>query len=772
MLNALPVVVLSGFVLAALAPWLQARSPVRAGWLLGLLPAGISLYFLSLLPLVVDGGREVVRWAWFPQLNIHLSFLLDGLSLLFALMISVIGTFVVIYAGGYLRGHDQLARFYVLILSFMASMLGLVLSDNAISLFVFWELTSITSFLLIGFDHEDEKARRCAVQGLYVTVGGGLALLAGLLLMALAGGSYELSALLSQGDLLRGHGSYTPMLWLIAVGAFTKSAQVPFHFWLPNAMAAPTPVSAYLHSATMVKAGVYLLARLHPGLGGTELWTGLLSTMGALTMLTGVWMAYRSTDIKRVLAYSTVMALGMLVMLVGIGTDIAITAAMTLLLAHSLYKGALFMVAGAVNHATGTKDLLRLGGLGRAMPWTATAAVAAGISLAGLPPLFGFIAKEMMLEAVLGAELASLLVVLATLSAMLGVAVAGMVVRPFFGANRETPHQPHEVGPALLLGPLTLASLGLVFGLAPWLADDWLIRPAATAVVLGETTGPHLSLWHGLNMPLLLSALSLAAGGILYLFWNRLRELLNGPLNADHLGPERGYDAVMRGLVQIAHWQTRVLQSGYIRFYLLILLFTTITLVGYTLASRHGLNVWPETPIEANFYELVICFVLGVGAIAACRMRSKLAAVAAMGVVGFSVALMYVLFSAPDLSITQLLVETLTVILLVLALFRLPDFSRLSSTSALARDIAVAVVFGGLMTALTLAVIDIQIQDGISAYFVDASYPQAHGRNIVNVILVDFRALDTLGEIFVLALASIGVYAMIKFRANEKGEQR
>ncbi len=765
--------VLSGFALAALAPWVHGMFRARSGWVLALLPAALSVYFAGFVPSVAGGETHVIAYPWFPGLDIQMSFLVDGLSLLFALLISVIGTFIVIYAGGYLAGHAYLGRFYVLILAFMASMLGLVLSDNVITLFVFWELTSITSYLLIGFNHEDKEARRCALQGLLVTVGGGLALLAGLVMMAVVGGSYELSELLGEGEVLREHPWYLAMVLLVLAGAFTKSAQVPFHFWLPNAMAAPTPVSAYLHSATMVKAGVYLLARLNPTLGGTELWMTLLTVFGGLTMLTGVWMAYRSTGIKRVLAYSTVMALGTLTMLIGIGTATAAMAAMAFLLAHSLYKGALFMIAGAIDHETGTKDILRLGGLRRSMPVTAVFAVIAGLSLAGLPPLFGFVAKELMFEAVLEAHYAARLIgVLAVVSAMLVVAVAAIViVRPFFGAPVDTPKKPHEAPPSMVIGPAVLATLSLVFGVLPWLPGGSLVS-AAAASVYGEPTGMYLSLWHGINVPLILSAFSVAAGIVLYLLWDRLRELFNGPLNFNHWGPERGYERTMDGLNALAAWQTRVLQNGYMRHYLLTIMLTTVAVVGYTLLTRYGIHLAPPDFTDVRAHEAVIAAVLVTAAIAACVLRSKLAAVAAMGVLGFGVALVYVLFSAPDLSITQVLVETLTVILLVLALFKLPNFSRITGPLARLRDVTVALAFGGLMTLLMLTAIDVQIQETISTYFVDVSYPEAFGRNVVNVILVDFRALDTLGEIYVLALAAIGVFAMMNFRAPAGGAKQ
>ncbi len=763
--------VLSGFVLAALAPWLRAYLPVfareRIGWLLALLPAALTLYFASFIPAVSAG--EVIRqqWAWLPGLDIQLTFVLDGLSLLFALLISFIGTFILIYAGSYLHGHPYLGRFYAIMLSFMASMLGLVLADNLVSLFVFWELTSITSYLLIGFNHEDSQARKSALQGLLVTVGGGLALLAGLVMLALAGNSFEMSELLLAEGLLDSPW-ITAIVVCILLGTFTKSAQFPFHFWLPNAMAAPTPVSAYLHSATMVKAGIYLMARLNPALGEHPLWTVLLCSAGAITMLLGVYLAYSATGVKKVLAYSTVMALGTLTLLIGIGTELAMVAFAAFLLGHSLYKGALFMVAGALDHETGTKDLTRMGGLGRAMPITATAALVAGLSLAGLPPLFGFIGKELMLEAVLSAQwLALPLLVVAVASAALGVAVAfSVAIKPFWGPVGDTPKKPHEAPLGMWLGPVVLAATSLLFGVVPLLPETWLVTAAVTSV-RGQPVEFYLSLWHGVNLPLILSGVSLLAGLVLYLLWGRSRALLAGLNGAvARVGPEAGYFRLMDGMTTFAAWQTRVLQNGVMGIYMIVLVMTTSLLAGYTLLTQYGLTLTLTGIEEVHFYEWAIALLMVMAAIYVIFTRSRLGAVATIGALGFSVALIFILFSAPDLGITQVLIETLTVILLILVLFRLPGFAHYSSRFEIWRDGSVAVIFGVVMTLLILGALDTRYFDSISSYFVEASYPEAQGRNIVNVILVDFRALDTLGEIFVLAIAALGVYSMLRLRTG------
>ncbi|WP_445005673.1 putative monovalent cation/H+ antiporter subunit A [Halomonas mongoliensis] len=759
--------VLSGFLLAALAPLFHRWFGDRTSFVLAVFPAALALWFLNQLPAVMAGETLVLSMEWVPSLGMSLTFVVDGLSMLFALLVTGIGTFVLIYAGGYLKGHPDLVRFHLAILAFMVSMLGLVLADGLFTLFVFWELTSITSYLLIGFNHTDLEARKSARQGLFVTVAGGLALMAGLAMLGVAGGSWSLAELNAMDDVLREHDLYTPLLICLLLGAFTKSAQFPFHFWLPNAMAAPTPVSAYLHSATMVKAGIYLLARLQPGLGGTEMWTVTLSVVGALTMFTGAFLAIRHTNIKKLLAYSTVMALGTLTMLLGIGTEGAMIAFVTFLLAHSLYKGALFMVAGILDHETGTKDVTAMGGLRPLMPITAVIAMVAALSLAGVPPLFGFIGKELMFESVLDASAWRWLVLLLAFSAaILTIAVAAIIaLRPFFGQRRQTPRVAHEAPASMLLGPAVLATLSLLLGLLPALAGTGLLTAAASAVV-GAPVEVKLSLWHGINLPLLMSVVSLVLGYLLFQRWDRVRARLArlDPLIAR--GPESGYDAFMDGVVVVSEWQTRILQNGYMRNYILVMIVTLIALIGNSLLLRHSPQL--AFDLDVQFHEAIVVGTMVLGALFAAISRSRLGAVVSVGIMGFSIALTFILFSAPDLGITQLLVETLTVILLVLVLFRLPRFSSLSTPIERVRDVAVAGSLGGLITLLVLTSWSIDQFVPISDYMIANSAPLAYGRNIVNVILVDYRSLDTLGEIFVLALAAIGVFAMLKLRAPEK----
>ncbi|NTU84249.1 MAG: putative monovalent cation/H+ antiporter subunit A [Chloroflexales bacterium] len=754
-------------VASLLAPLAHRLAGRRVGWLLALVPLGAFAFFLAQAGRVAAGEVLTEAYPWAPSLGLALSLRLDGLGLLFALIICGIGALILIYAGGYLAGDADLGRLCAFLLLFMASMLGIVLADNLLLLFVFWELTSISSYLLIGFRHTDAEARGAALQALLVTGGGGLALLAGLVLMGGAGGSFELSVLLAGGG-LQAHPLYLPALACVLLGAFAKSAQLPFHFWLPAAMAAPTPVSAYLHSATMVKAGVYLLARLSPLLGGTPAWAGVVGGVGAATMLVGGGLALFQSDMKRLLAYSTVSALGTMTLLIGVGGEAAITAMVVFLLAHALYKGALFMVAGAIDHEAGTRDATRLGGLWRAMPITAATAGLAALALAGAGPLLSFIGKELIFEAALELPRFGLAIAAAVaLAGALFTTVALIVgLRPFFGTARPTPQQPHEAPPGMWLGPALLALGGLALGLLPGSVQGLLVAPAVGAVV-GEPATVELSLWHGLNPALGLSALSLAAGVGLYLGWERLRGLAPLVERAGVWGPSGWYEAALAGLNAFARWQTRLLQNGYLRLYLLTIVLATAALTGWALLAGNTL-AWPAIAGELRFYEVGIALLLLGAAGVAVRSPGRLSTVAALGVVGYGVALIYIIYGAPDLAMTQMLVETLQVLLFVLVFYHLPRFQTRRHPVARAITGLAAVLFGALMTALILAVTATPPESALAPFFLAESKPAAHGSNVVNVILVDFRGLDTLGEITVLAVAAIGVYALLRLRLGRE----
>lgn len=727
------------------------------------LPAFLTVYFVQYVPRTAAGECFTFKTPWVPAAEISLTFSLDGLSLLFALLISGIGTLVCIYSGDYLKDHPQRGRFFCTLFLFMGSMLGVVLADHGIVLFVFWELTSISSYLLIGFDHRREAARSAALQALLVTGAGGLALLAGLILLGQAGGSMELSTLTHQGEAIRSHPLHLAMFLLILVGAFTKSAQFPFHFWLPNAMEAPTPVSTYLHSATMVKAGIYLLARLAPIWEGAPIWSLVLVPVGGLTLLTGAALALVQTDLKRLLAHTTVSALGIMTLLLGIGSVSALQAATAFLLAHALYKGALFLVVGILDHEAGTREVTELGGLRRAMPFTALAAALAALSSAGFPPFLGFLAKEGMYGATLQAPQAWLPTGMVLVASVSFVAAAGLVgFKPFLGPKVITSRTPREASFSLWIAPLTAATLGLLLGLLPGAASEYLIIPALSAIHPGAVSAP-LALWHGFDIKLLLSGTVLLLGTAVYFRWPQVCRGLNFLNASGGFSPSRWYAFGLEALYRVSRFQTRILQSGHLHLYLLIVILTTIGLVGSSLLDHDvyvGLGRWKDI----RPHEAILVAVILAATVMVVRSPSRLAAVVALGVVGYGVAMIFLLFSAPDLAMTQLSIETLSVILLVLVIFRLPPYSSYSNKLERIRDAGVALTAGALMTALILAATALQREARLVDFFAKNTLELAQGRNVVNVILVDFRGFDTLGEITVLSVAAIGVYALLKLK--------
>ena len=766
---------LAGFAVGLLAPVAVRALRDRARWLITLLPLGLFTYFSHYVPRIQSGERIFFHYSWLPDLEIGLSLCLDGLSLLFALLITVVGAIVCAYSGEYLSGHRDLGRFYATLLAFMASMLGVVLSDNLIALFVFWELTSVTSYVLIGFDHEREAARSSALQALLVTGLGGLTLLTAFLLMKQVTGTFETSAMLQGASQLTASPLYPAIFFLILAGAATKSAQIPFHFWLPNAMEAPTPVSTYLHAATMVKAGVYLLARFSPILGGTELWQNWIIPLGAGTMVTGAWLALVQKDLKRILACTTVSALGICVLLIGMGTPTSLHACMLFLAAHGLYKGGLFLVAGIIDHETGTRDAEDLGRLGRAMPLTCAAAFLTALSSAGVYPFLGFIGKELLYESTLNASLPFLFTSSAVFTGMVFVTMGGIVaVRPFFRGDAQLPKIPHEPPPGMWLGPLVFGSLGLLLGLFPGILHSSLIVPAVHAS-LGQSVALEHPAWHGWDLKLLLSIGSLLAGGAVFWKWSIVRKFLAGWSIFRQVGPAALYDSSLTLLEVIARRQTRFFQSGRLNIYLLTVVLTAVAFLSWAL-SRDELSVsdlllhrWRDV----RLYEAIIAVVLLTATVVAVKADSLLVAIVALGVVGYSVALVFLLFSAPDLAMTQFAIETLSVILLMLVLFRLPRLKNLSRRRNRLRDGIIALSAGAVTALLVLAVNASRGGGKIVTFYAENSLVLAKGRNVVNVILVDFRGFDTLGEITVLTVAAIGVYSLVKLRvpSGEEGDR-
>ena len=731
------------------------------------LPVVLFVWFCTMIPAV--SGGEVLVWetAWLPQQGVDLDFVVDGLSLLFALLITGIGAFIFLFAGEYMKGYRQRGRFTLFLVSFMLAMLGLVLADNLVALFVFWELTTITSFLLIGYSHEDATARRSALQGLLVTGAGALAMLAGFVVLGQAAGTFSLREMLAGRESFADHPHYTAVVVLVLLGAFTKSAQFPFHFWLPNAMAAPTPVSAYLHSATMVKAGVFLLARLTPLLGGTELWMGTLTAVGAVTAVYSAFVSLGKSDLKQVLAYTTVMALGVCVMFLGsppVGgqgePSRGVLAALAFLVAHALYKAALFMVAGTIEKATGTRDLTRLGGLRRAMPVTFAAAVAASVSMAGVPPSVGFIGKELLYT--VGFAPAAAWLPLAVFLAAAPVATVAMVlaIGPFFGPRPDYRKPGREGHWALWCGPVVLGAVGIWWGLSPELPFMSLLVPAAT-MATGQPLPVDPAPWHSTGEALALTLVTLAAAVLA--FWKRAA-VAQALATCGRLVPfsgDRAYDAAMNGIAAVAAWQTRRLQSGVQRHYLLIVFAT----LGLSLAATLWIkDVLPRPPLpEATFLDWSLAALVAAASVVIIRSRSRLLGILALGVVGIATALIFLNFGAPDVAMTQFVVETLVTVIVAVVLLKLPDFRSqiwLSKPARL-RNGVVAVTVGVSVTLVLLAVTGSPPQPDLREYFERTAVPGGHGRNIVNVILVDFRALDTLGEITVLAIAGAAVFALL-----------
>lgn len=758
--------VLSGFGLAFLAPALSRVGKQTSGWWLASLPILLTVFFLTILPGLGDGQVQALSYPWSAELGLTFSFRADGLSLAFALLVSGIGALVAIYAGGYFGTKAPLGRFYLWLFFFMASMLGVVFADNLILLFIFWELTSLSSFMLIGFEQDREEARAAAIQALLVTGSGGLVMLAGFVLLGQIGGSWELSTLLLRGETIRAHPGYLPLLILILSGAFTKSAQFPFHFWLPNAMQAPTPVSTYLHAATMVKAGIYLLARFYPLLGGTALWFWTVGGFGAITMILGGLLALSQTDLKRLLAYSTISALGSLVLAIGIGSETALKAMVLFLLAHGFYKGTLFLVAGAVDHETGTRDVRELGDLWRKMPFTAAGGSLAALSMAGVPFFFGFLAKEYLYEA--ADKVGSFWISLTVLGALLNVFIAFRVgIAPFWlPAQVQTkPFQMvHEVLWSMRIGPLILGGLSLLFGVLPQVLSRNLVSTAISAAA-GKPLQVKLAAWQGVNDIFLLSLLTLGLGIGLFAVRKDVQHLakaLSLGWSLDGL-----YKRSLDVLFTVAAFQTRLLQHGYLRYYLITIIVAVVAITGGGL-WRWGGGTLPYLSWDLRFYEFGIALIIVVAGGMATLARSRLGAVAALGVAGYGVASIYLLYGAPDLAMTQFLIESLTVVLFVLAFYHLPQFAQLTPRRERLRDVLIALITGGLMTTFVFVASGIQIHPSISQFFVENSLPLAHGRNIVNVILVDFRGLDTLGEITVLAIAGIGVFALLKLRLDQR----
>ena len=741
----------------------------RAFYVAALPPLAACVWALSNWGSLAGGGSVEEQVEWVPALGLTLGLRLDGFGFLMVGLVAGIGVLVFVYARAYFHEGDPITgRFAATLLAFSGAMLGLVLSDNLLALFLFWELTSITSFLLIGTNDEKAAARSGALQALLITGMGGLAMLGGFILLGETAGTYSMSAILADPP------SGTVVNWalvLVLIGALTKSAQAPFHSWLPNAMNAPTPVSAYLHSATMVKAGVYLVARFSPAFADAPTWRPIVVTAGITSMLIGGYRALRQFDIKLVLAYGTISQLGMMMVLFGVGTPEATFAGCTLLVAHGIFKAALFMIVGVVDHQTHTRDLRQLGGLGRRWPVVAATAGVVAASMAGLPPLLGFISKE---EALYGLEQTGFawgpwLLAGVVIGSALTVAYSARFVWGTFGPSEGHagtagevvgPDAPHPgrlfVAPAALLAVLTV-----VFGLVPAPVDATVAH--AYESLWGVGPERNLALWHGVKLALWLSVVAIGAG--VALFATRIRvERLQGRMPSLP-SAQGGYDHSLRGTLRGADALTGVVQNGSLPVYLGVILTTVVVLPG---AALIGSPISTELWLADSPLQLLIGLIMVVAAIAAARVGRRISAVVLVGAVGYGMAAMFEIQGAPDLAITQVLIETLGIVFFVLVFRHLPDrFEQRELRFSQFPRVAIAVLSAVFMFVFTLVIVGSRTEAPISSEFLERAVPEGGGNNVVNVILVDFRGFDTMGEIAVLAVAALGVAAVV--RGNRRG---
>ncbi|MFN7224783.1 MAG: monovalent cation/H+ antiporter subunit A [Paracoccaceae bacterium] len=751
--------------IGALLPGLMIRAGKNA---CALVTGSVTTLALILLgvnaPAVLRGEVVQTRIDWIPSLGLNANFFLDGLGLLFAGLILGIGLLIIVYARFYLAKSDPMGQFYTYLMLFQGAMVGIVLSNNILLLLVFWELTSLSSFLLIGYWKHLPEGRQGARMALTVTGGGGLAMIAGMLILGNIVGSYDLTVILENKEIIQASDWYLPALILILLGAFTKSAQFPFHFWLPHAMAAPTPVSAYLHSATMVKAGLFLMARLWPVLAGTPEWFYIVATTGLFTMVMAAKIALFKDDLKALLAYSTVSHLGLITMLLGFGTVEAATVAVFHIINHATFKAALFMSAGIVDHETHTRDLKRLGGLRTLMPITFTIVTIAGLSMAGIPPLNGFLSKELMLEeAAHTAWMANpwLIGALATIGALFSVAYSfRFIAHAFLGPVRDDyPSKPHDPGFGMWASPALLAGLVIVIGLFPMWAVSWLVNVAASAVT-GEAIAVKISHWHGLYAPALWMSLAAIGGGLLIMgLYPRLIALWNATPKPD---AKQIFDGIIGPFSALCARISNTMHDGSLTRYIAIGTVAIAAVSYYAFETgTHAAgtrSLMPIHPVPAlGWLSLVLATVAIV-----IYHRNRLLTLVLVGIIGLMVSVGFAYFSAPDLALTQISVEVATIILMLLALNFLPKTTPVESSGARrTSDAAIAVIAGFGIAALSYALMTRDSAfTSISEFHIANSKPGGGGTNIVNVILVDFRGYDTFGEIIVLGIAALVIFAL------------
>lgn len=704
-------------------------------------------------------------WSWIPALGIEFGVYIDGLAAQFLLLITGVGTLVFIYGSGYLLGHPKILRVFILLSLFMLAMIGAVISDNLILLFVFWELTSVLSFLLVGFDHEKGTSRQAAQQAMLVTGFGGLALLAGVILMGMIAGTYSLQELLHRAPSVMLDPRLNVALTLIFIGAFTKSAQFPFFFWLPNAMSAPTPVSAYLHSATMVKLGIYLLARLDAAFSDLVFWENVLVAIGTLTAVLAAIQTLYERDLKRILAWSTVATLGTLVMLVGLPGSGAALATSALVFAHALYKAPLFFVAGNLDHGAGTRQIDKLTGMRRYLPWTAAVALLAALSMAGLPLTFGFVAKDAITLAKAQAGGLQLVGYSTVFVNGISMAVAAIAALRIFWGRDVLPRRahPHEAGFAMLLPPFLLVILGLLFGLRPTLVDP-VLGAAAAAMYPGFEKGQVQTAYD--IIPVIEATLAaIACGALFYWRWDWLHRRMARLHHFMPLSPETWYKGILSYLPRLAAWITRRVQHGLQTLYLLSIILWITFIVQVLLWLDPGPWSLPTVEMPGVPIAGAVLLIVG-GALASVCVRDHLVLLLVGGLVGYGSAILFLFSGAPDLALTQFIVETVFVVVVASVLARLHQLGTLSRTEPGERGLRWLPLFAALLFAATLSMLlllvsGIPFDNSLGEFFALQSLSAAHGRNVVNVILVDFRALDTLGEIAVLGFAFLAALPLL-----------
>ncbi|ODV53513.1 Na+/H+ antiporter subunit A [Lysinibacillus fusiformis] len=786
-------------ILAAIfVPFLyKSIKNIHTGWFVLAVPATLVVIYASYIAQVAKGGVFTAKLPWIPSLDISFVSYLDGLSLLFSLLITGIGSLVVLYSIFYLDKHkEKLHNFYVYLLLFMSAMLGVVQSDHLITLYFFWELTSISSFLLIGYWYNRDASRLGALKSMMITVGGGLMMLGGFVLLYLMGGTYSIRELIIMAPNLIDQPLFTWSLVLLLLGAFTKSAQFPFYIWLPDAMEAPTPVSAYLHSATMVKAGIYLVARFTPIFAASELWVWLVTGIGILTLFWGSFFAVKQTDLKGILAFSTVSQLGLIMSLLGASAvafhanesvdtiKFAAFAAIFHLINHATFKGSLFMIAGIIDHETGTRDIRKLGGLLSIMPISFTVAAIGSLSMAGLPPFNGFLSKEMFLTAMLSLQKfelfgfdtwGGLFPIVAWIASIFTFIYSFYFVFRTFNGNYkpdQLPHKPHEAPIGMLVSPMLLAGLVVFIFFIPNFIGDTFVKPAVLAIqpFLYETPQDidiQVAAWHGVNPELLMTIGIIIIGVLLFVSLPKWQGMYQRFPKAFTLN--NAYDKIMQGLDAGLNRLSRLYMTGSMRHYLLYMFSGIAIIVIGSLFVKNAFSLSFQGTAPIRPYEIILVVVLLIGTAITILAKSRLTAIIGLGSVGYTVALFFVIFNAPDLALTQLVIETISVALFLLAFYHLPKLGKREERMRFQLNRAViSIAVGVMVTLVALSAHSQKLIPTISKYYEETVYSLAGGGNIVNVILVDYRGFDTLFEITVLAIAGMAIFAMIKLRMNRK----